>query len=56
MSSPEAAEKALIIPEATLRALAAQYGTPLWAYGAATSTAGSSVSRVCADVTECIWR
>src|SRR5450432_354938 len=36
MSSPEAAEKSLVIPEATLRALAAQYGTPLWAYDAAT--------------------
>ena len=36
MSSPEATEKSLVIPEATLRALAAQYGTPLWAYDAAT--------------------
>ncbi len=36
MSSPEAAEKSLVIPDATLRALAARYGTPFWAYDAAT--------------------
>jgi diaminopimelate decarboxylase len=36
MSSPEPTEKPLVIPEATLRAIAAEHGTPVWAYDAAT--------------------
>jgi diaminopimelate decarboxylase len=36
MLSPVVSDKALPIPSAMLRALAAQYGTPLWVYDAAT--------------------